>query len=105
LASAQGDCVTRNDHHLQPLLLRRSAGRAGPSEAAEKPKDSTKPNDEKHLGRTLRRYESLRTLPDTQRNSGTKILSAHFETRTEETISGTTGRFEEELEVLNGGHR
>src|ERR1700730_82701 len=74
--------------HLQSVLLRRSAHRAGSSGDSGQRKNTRASGHKKHLGRTISGYLLLRALSFPQRPCDPQILSPCVKKGAEEKVSG-----------------
>src|SRR5204863_8489510 len=86
--------------NLQSQLLRRSARCASPSRISGKAKAAAKTGRQRDLGRSLRRYSELRTIPHQEWCNCAKIFPPRFKEGTETTIPRANRRPAEKLEVL-----
>src|SRR5271157_4678367 len=88
-----GVARARPDWNLQPLLLPRGAGGAGPSRIAQ-PRTSAgfQRTEQEILGAALRIDQCSRTSSGVQRNGNLEVLPSRVERGAEEAIAGETGR-------------
>src|SRR5712664_3602804 len=93
---------SRQNRHLQSLLLRRSPSRARPPHAAKGGEVARPAHHQTHLGRTLRRYQRVRRVLESKWRSHSKTLPAYFEGGAEETLPRAARGSQEKLEVLHG---
>ena len=96
----------RPHRHLQPLLLRRSADRAG---APGNPRSGGAPRRARRDGQALweKRYGSILDFERHLHRNGTsrEVLPAPFQGGAAKALSGSHRRSRQELEVQHGGRR
>ncbi len=104
VAQLQGSAPPRAHRHLQPLVLRRGAGRAGASRIPGGPEAPAGAQGQEYLEASLRGDQQLREVPGQQRHHRLEVLPVRLEGCPEGALPGACPDAREELEVLRSRH-